>query len=397
MQLRHAARTDVGKTRDHNEDSYGVEAGGEHAADGALFVICDGMGGYASGEVASDLAVKTIMARFYTLVSPNGPEAALRTAFDDANTTVFSQGGGKMGTTSVAALFRGDAVILANVGDCRAYLVRDGMLRQLTRDHSFVAEQVAAGMLTEEQARESSYRHIITRAIGHRPDIEVDLFREPVLQDDIVVLCSDGLHGQVEPEEIALAFSKVSLDDACRALIKLANDRGGPDNITVVAIKVAELTFSTDPDYRSSAATAKTARLNSSDPPATSDRDTQEMAVMYGPTPAVDRRSGADRRAVASSTTGTQRRAGDRVASPPVADESKRRIRSFMLSLVGLLLVGALLFGVYYLAIQNQATRTPIVPTSSPLTPVGQTTTTPAQQTTTRPTLVTVPTGTATP
>lgn len=399
MQLRHAARTDVGKTRDHNEDSYGVEAGGEHAADGALFVICDGMGGYASGEVASDLAVKTILARFYTLVSPHGPEAALRTAFNDANTTVFGQGGGKMGTTSVAALFRGDAVILANVGDCRAYLVRDGMLRQLTRDHSFVAEQVAAGMLTEEQARESSYRHIITRAIGHRPDIEVDLFREPVLQDDIVVLCSDGLHGQVEPEEIALAFSKVSLDDACRALIKLANDRGGPDNITVVAIKVVELTFSTDADDRPSPSTAKTARLNPGGQPVAADSDTQQMAVAYGPAPAVDRRSGADRRALASSAAGTQRRASDHAARPPAVDESGRRIRSFVLSLIGLLLVGALLFGVYYLAIhQNQATGTPPVPTSAPLTPVGQTTPTPAQTTTTtQPTLVTVPTGTSTP
>lgn len=398
MHLRHAARTDVGKTRDHNEDSYGVEAGGEHAADGALFVICDGMGGYASGEVASDLAVKTILARFYALVGQHGPEAALRTAFNDANTTVFGEGGGKMGTTSVAALFRGDAVILANVGDCRAYLVRDGMLRQLTRDHSFVAEQVAAGMLTEEQARESSYRHIITRAIGHRPDIEVDLFREPVLQDDIVVLCSDGLHGQVEPEEIALAFTKVSLDDACRALIKLANDRGGPDNITVVAINVAELTFSPDEEYRPRATVAKTAQLASSQPVA-ADADTQQMAVVYGPPSGVERRSGVDRRAAAAAAAaGQTRRASDRPVSPPAADESRRGIRSLLLSVVGLLLVGALLFGIYYVAIQNQAAGIPLIPTSSALTPVGRTTTTPTQTTTTtQPTLVTVPTGTATP
>lgn len=403
MQLRHAARTDVGKTREHNEDSYGVEAGGEHATTGALFVICDGMGGYASGEVASDLAVKTIIPRFYALVEQRGPEQALETAFQDANAAVFGQGGGKMGTTSVAALFRGDAVIVANVGDCRAYLVRDGRSRQLTRDHSFVAEQVAAGMLTEEQARESSYRHIITRAIGHRPEIEVDLFREPLLQDDVVVLCSDGLHGQVEPEEVALAFSKVALDVACRKLIDLANERGGPDNITVVAIKVVELTFSPDSAHRpspeisaaaSAAATAKTARLDSKSAP---DATTTQQLPAYGPAPAIDRRSGVDRRAAATATGGQQRRASDRAASPPV-DENKRRIRSFLLSIIGLLVVGALLFGAYYIVLQNQGAAPISVPTSPTLTPIGQATTTPAQTATTpSPTLVIVPTGSATP
>jgi protein phosphatase len=408
MQLRHAARTDVGKTRDHNEDSYGVEAGGEHAAAGSLFVICDGMGGYESGEVASDLAVKTIIPRFYALVEASGPEGALKTAFHDANTAVFSQGGGKMGTTSVAALFRGDAVILANVGDCRAYLVRDGQIRQMTRDHSFVAEQVAAGMLTEQQARESSYRNIITRAIGHRPEIEVDLFREPLLQDDVLVLCSDGLHSQVEPHEIALAFTKVPLDDACRALIKLANDRGGPDNITVVAIKVVELTFTPDADYRPSlsrvtaapaAAQAKTARLNASGQPI-AESSTQQLPV-YGPPPAIERRSGQDRRAAAAGSP--QRRSADRAASPPVADESGRRLRSLLLSIVGLLLAGALLFAIYYLATQNSAGLPAAAPTQRPLTPVGQTTGTPAQTTLAptgaapRPTLVSTPTGSAAP
>lgn len=406
MQLRHAARTDVGKTRDHNEDSYGVEAGSEHAAAGALFVVCDGIGGSVSGEVASDLGVKTIIARYYALVEQRGPEAALEQAFHDANTTVFKEGGGKMGTTGVAAVFRGDAVILANVGDCRAYLVRDGQLRQLTRDHSFVAEQVAAGILTEEQARESSYRNIITRAIGHRPEIDVDIFREPLLQDDVLVLCSDGLHGQVEPDEMALAFTKVGLDEACRALIKLANDRGGPDNITAVAVKVIELTFASDADRRRSptaalpsvsASTAKTARLSPDQ--ATANGGTQPLPV-YGPPSGIERRSGVDRRAVASAAGTPQRRAGDHPAAPP-ADESRRRIRSFLLSIVALLLVGALLAGVYYIAIQNQAAGSVTPPTSISLTPVGRATGTPAASPsagqTARPTLVAPPTRTTTP
>lgn len=367
MQLRHAARTDVGKTRDHNEDSYGVEAGGERTAAGALFVVCDGVGGFASGEVASDLAVKTIMSHFYG-GNNQDPAKALVAAFEATNQVVFQQGGGKMGTTAVAALFRDDAVTVANAGDCRAYLIRNGQPRQITCDHSFVAEQVAAGMLTEAQARESSYRNIITRAIGHRPDLEADTFREPLLQDDIIVLCSDGLHGQVDASEIALAVTKVPLDDACTRLIKLANERGGPDNITIVAILVAELTFKTTRETPPA-----TAQLSSHQPaPPTETTATQRLQPAYGPPPAIDRRR-ADRRAASPAP------------APPQAYPSARPLRSLLLYGVTALLLAAVIFGAYYyFVIAGGGTPgTPIAAPPPTLTPTGDRTTTPVGPTVT--------------
>lgn len=383
MHLRHAARTDVGKTRDHNEDSYGMEAGGERAGAGALFVVCDGIGGYASGEVASDLAVKTIIDRFYAAVN-QPPDVALSAAFEEANRVVFKQGGGKMGTTGVAALFRDDAVVLANAGDCRAYLIRGGKVRQITHDHSFVAEQVAAGMLTEEQARESSYRHIITRAIGHRSDLEVDVFREPLLQNDILVLCSDGLHSQVESEEISLAMTKVPLDDACRALVKLANDRGGPDNITVIAVEVTELTFQPDRPYGQqeapSGSLAKTARLDPEQaaPAATARLEPAESQAQYGPTPLVDRRRGIDRRA--SDPAVADRRSAP--VAPPAGRPGSNPARSFIFWMLGLLLLGAIIFGAYWAVVQNQGLAASPSPRPQPtLTPPGLRTTTPVAPT----------------
>jgi PPM family protein phosphatase len=383
MHLRHAARTDVGKTRDHNEDSYGMEAGGERAAAGALFVVCDGIGGYASGEVASDLAVKTIIDRFYA-AADQPPDSALRAAFEEANRVVFRQGGGKMGTTGVAGLFRDDAVVIANVGDCRAYLIRGGKARQITHDHSFVAEQVAAGMLTEEQARESSYRHIITRAIGHRPEMEVDVFREPLLQSDILVLCSDGLHSQVDPQEIALAVTKVPLDDACRALIKLANERGGPDNITVIAVEVKELMFQPDLPYGKQhsdpSSVAKTARLvpEEASAPPTARLDGTDTQPKYGPAPLLDRRSGVDRR-------GGDRTAGDRraVQAPlPAARPASNPLRSFLVWMIGLLLLGAIIFGAYSVVVLNQGSAVAPSPRPAPtLTPPGARPTSSAQPT----------------
>ncbi len=146
MQLRHAANTDNGRARDHNEDTFAIEAEPERAEHGALFVVCDGMGGFAAGEVASELAASTIRAQYYAAADLD-PASALRAAFVDANLRIFSRGRGKMGTTSVAALFLDHRVLLANVGDSRAYLIRGDEICQVTRDHSFVAEQVSAGVL----------------------------------------------------------------------------------------------------------------------------------------------------------------------------------------------------------------------------------------------------------
>jgi protein phosphatase len=240
MKLRLSARTDVGKTRDHNEDSYGVGEGEQVEQMGELLVVCDGMGGHAAGEVASQLAVEAILASYYEEASEDRPHA-LEQAFEQANAQVYARGRGSMGTTGVAALLHHDALHIANVGDSRAYLIRNGEIRQISRDHSFVGDQVAAGLITPDQARVSPHRNVITRALGYQPEVTVDLFRMPLQIGDIIVLSSDGMHGLVTDAEIAEIASARPLDEAAQQLIELANSRGGTDNITVVAAKVEAL------------------------------------------------------------------------------------------------------------------------------------------------------------
>jgi serine/threonine protein phosphatase PrpC len=246
MKVHHSARTDVGRTRDHNEDSYGVGEGELVERFGELLVICDGMGGHAAGEVASRVAVETILADYYTDTDEERP-AALEQAFSHANEQIYASGRGSMGTTGVAALLYHDALHIANVGDSRAYLIRDGEIRQLSRDHSFVSDQVAAGLITPEQARSSPHRNVITRALGYQSEISVDLFRWPLQVGDIVLLCSDGLHGLVTDEEIAEIAAAHAPDEAIERLIDLANERGGPDNITVAIARVEALDWDAQP------------------------------------------------------------------------------------------------------------------------------------------------------
>jgi protein phosphatase len=246
MKVHHSARTDVGRTRDHNEDSYGVGEGEPVERFGELLVVCDGMGGHAAGEIASRVAVETIMADYYA-VGDEERAAALEQAFSRANEQIYASGHGTMGTTGVAALLYQDALHIANVGDSRAYLIRDGAIRQLSRDHSFVSDQVAAGLITPEQARSSPHRNVITRALGYQPEVSVDLFRWPLQVGDIILLCSDGLHGLVTDEEIAEIALAHASDEAIDRLINLANERGGSDNITVAIARVDALDWDAQP------------------------------------------------------------------------------------------------------------------------------------------------------
>jgi protein phosphatase len=240
MKLRHSADTDVGKTRDHNEDSFGVGEGEQAERLGDLLVVCDGMGGHAAGEVASKIGVDTILSTYYG--DPSEDRAhVLEQAFEQANEQIYARGQGSMGTTGVAALLLHDALHVANVGDSRAYLIRDGEIRQISRDHSFVGDQVAAGLITADQARSSPHRNVITRALGYQSGVTVDLFRWPLQIDDIIVLCSDGLHGLVSDAEIVRIAGEAAPDEAVRQLIDLANSRGGTDNITVAIAHVDQL------------------------------------------------------------------------------------------------------------------------------------------------------------
>jgi protein phosphatase len=234
MRVRFSARTHAGMRREVNQDAYG--SGNPGAA--TLLVVCDGMGGHAAGEVASQLGVETILASFRPEAPP---DEALREAFVAANDRIYDEGRGSMGTTGVAALFLQNSLHVANVGDSRAYLVREGQITQISHDHSFVSDQVAAGLMTTEQARASNIRNIITRALGHTDEVEVDVFTVGLLPGDTVLLSSDGMHGLVADEEIAELAGMLTPEEAAQRLVDMANERGGPDNITVVIAQVDEL------------------------------------------------------------------------------------------------------------------------------------------------------------
>jgi serine/threonine protein phosphatase PrpC len=248
LRLEVAELTDVGRRRDSNEDNLTRLVPKDQKIleqKGAIFVVADGMGGHAAGEVASEIAVETIREEYYESEQEGTPET-IAYAIKQANQVIYDRateqaGRAGMGTTCVVAVVRGALVYLANVGDSRAYLVRDGQIRQLTHDHSWVAEQVRAGMLTDEQARTHAHRNVITRALGTQPEIQPDLFIQPLQDGDLLLLCTDGLSGCVSDEEINRILNSTSLQEGVRTLIAQANEQGGPDNITAVLVRVVEV------------------------------------------------------------------------------------------------------------------------------------------------------------
>lgn len=236
-----AAATDVGRRRSGNEDSFSLWTAAEgqaHAAD-TLLVVCDGMGGSNAGEIASRMAVDAVL-RELASAAPDDTATVLSHAVQVANGEIWDYSRthvdlNGMGTTCTVLAVRGDEVLVAHVGDSRAYLVRGHQARQITTDHSLVAQLVARQQITPEEARHDPRRNVVTRSVGVAPDVEVDVVAvgEPLRDGDTLVVCSDGLHGQMSDGEIAAIAMSTSLEDACRDLIALANERGGPDNITV--------------------------------------------------------------------------------------------------------------------------------------------------------------------
>lgn len=243
-----ASATDVGRRRTGNEDSHALwvsDDGAVRARQGMLFVVCDGMGGASAGEVASRLAVDTVV---QTVRAAGGgdPAEALREAIEAANHVVHTQANANadqrgMGTTCTALVLRGGSVWAGHVGDSRAYLVRGGKVQKLTRDHSLVAELIEKGHLTEAEAKHDHRRNVVTRSVGALDTVQVDAERvvERLRPGDALVVCSDGLHGQVTDFEIGQIATESAPDEACRNLIELANERGGPDNITAIVARVA--------------------------------------------------------------------------------------------------------------------------------------------------------------
>jgi len=228
--------SDVGRRRESNEDAFLVDARSD------LYIIADGMGGYAAGEVASRIAVDSLKE---VLSGPHDGKAAVRLqdAVQEANARICdSQAQAdqrQMGTTLVAMVVENERAIIGHVGDSRAYLLREGALRRLTSDHSWVNEQVKLGLLSDDEAQRHPMRNIVTRALGSRPDVVVDLVTAGVLPGDVFALCSDGLNTMLSDDEIReiLESHRDDPEAASTALVHAANLRGGEDNVTVVVIR----------------------------------------------------------------------------------------------------------------------------------------------------------------
>lgn len=244
LEMRAAVVSDLGRARDHQEDTataYEPPDTAVLAQRGSLLIVADGMGGHNAGEVASRTAVNEIERTYYggggddlAVALSQAVQAANQAVYRLAQADARRQG---MGTTVTAVIVHDRDLWIANVGDSRAYLLRAGQISQITRDHSWVEDQVRAGVLTPEQARLHPQRNIITRAIGTGPSVDADFFTGALREGDVLVLCSDGLTGHVMDQEILETASQLQPDQAASRLIELANERGGADNISVIVAR----------------------------------------------------------------------------------------------------------------------------------------------------------------
>ncbi len=251
--IRSVGATDVGRIREHNEDTIGVDS------DIGLLVLADGMGGYNAGEVASGIAVKTIMSLVKEAIEREDltshdrdsglsrPSIVLRDAILRANKIIYQTAKTQpqcegMGTTIVACLFFDNKVSVAHVGDSRLYRVRNSRFERMTMDHSLLQELVDRGFYTQAEAQRAANKNYVTRALGVEPTVEVDIHEEAAQKGDFYVLCSDGLSDMVEDEDIHLTISTFSanLETVAKQLIQLSNDNGGRDNISIILAQVVD-------------------------------------------------------------------------------------------------------------------------------------------------------------
>lgn len=248
IQAAAAARSDVGKSRSTNEDFFAIRP------ESNLYLVADGMGGHGNGEVASRLATLSVcetveahsQGSWLRKEDPAEQEALVREALEKANDAVFravekdaSLSG--MGATMVAMRLAGAAAIIAHAGDSRAYRLRNGKLELLTQDHTWVEQQVSAGELSSDEARVHPFRNVVTRALGGEAKLVVEVVSHPVQSGDLFLLCTDGLTGVLGDDEIAEILDRdQTLDGLCGDLIDAANSEGGPDNVTVVVVRLSE-------------------------------------------------------------------------------------------------------------------------------------------------------------
>ena len=243
LRLKHAARSDVGMIRSGNEDNHDSDVN----ANRGVFIVADGMGGHAAGEVASLMAVQTVMQELAELreIDDGGKAAtrlsdALRTANRNIHERTLAESDKQgMGTTASVLVIDEKRYLIGQVGDSRVYLLRDGALHQLTKDHSYVQEQVDAGFLTPEQAKYHPYSNVITRCVGASQDVEPDVYRGDAKTGDVFLVASDGLTGMVDDRRIhTLLMSRAEPERKVHSLISEANGRGGLDNITAIVVHV---------------------------------------------------------------------------------------------------------------------------------------------------------------
>jgi serine/threonine protein phosphatase PrpC len=251
--IRSVGLSDVGRVREHNEDTIGVDA------DIGLLVLADGMGGYNAGEVASGIAVKTIMSLVKEAIEHQDmntedpetgmqrPSVILRDAIARANKIIYQTAKTQpqcegMGTTVVACLFFNNRVAIAHVGDSRAYRMRANRFEQMTMDHSLLQELVDRGFYSQAEAQRATNKNYVTRALGVEPTVDVELHEHPAEKGDYYVLCSDGLSDMVEDDDIHLTIStfSASLETVAKQLIQLSNDNGGRDNVSIILAQVVD-------------------------------------------------------------------------------------------------------------------------------------------------------------
>jgi serine/threonine protein phosphatase PrpC len=323
-----AGLTDVGRQRTANEDSLVVRP--------PLFAVADGMGGAKAGEVASAVAVEAVES---ARDSGEPAEAQLAGIVRDANRRIYDlavadESRRGMGTTLTLAKVHGDEVSLAHVGDSRAYRLRDGELSQLTRDHSLVAELERSGQITAEAAEHHPQRSIITRALGPEPDVEVDTYTLAGRDGDVFLICSDGLTSMISDDEVASIVSSAgSLDEAADTLVRAANQSGGKDNITVILFRLGE---------------GEPAAAEAATEPGPGDEDTivglraEDLHAAASAPPSAD----------APDATIIHRRAEPPVPAAPAARPRRRRGRFVLRVAAGLLIVAAVVAGLYALSRQ---------------------------------------------
>ena len=240
-QIHVAALTDIGRIRTNNEDIFGIDA--EHG----LYVVCDGMGGAAGGEVASSLACSTLIESFAAALEPSSLpdlQASLLAAIRAANTAVYRASRGPehhgMGTTLVAAAITGNTVLIANVGDSRAYVLQQGTWQQVTSDHSYINELIRTGSIRPEDSNAPGLQRFastITRAIGTAKEVKPDFFPVELKDGDTVLLVSDGLTRYLDTPDFATLIDPTDLEASCQRLIDSAKEQGGIDNITCLLLR----------------------------------------------------------------------------------------------------------------------------------------------------------------